>query len=290
MQTNLIECPFKIGETQTLAVDHLSKIGAFLTVPDHPEKGTVLLPKREGGDGCRVSDQVPVFVYLDSEDRPIATARKPKIEMGQIRPLKVVSVTKIGAFLDWGLEKDLLLPYHEQTVRVQTGREYLVALYLDKTGRPCATMKVYERLKADAPYDVGDWVRGYIYNINPNVGAFVAVDYQYHGLIPRQNLNRDLHIASQVRARVTEIRKRDHRLILSPHKQGYKMLNTDGAVVLKKLKAAGGFLPYGDKTAPAVINREFGLSKSAFKRAIGHLQKRGKLRIQKDGLHLSTSK
>jgi predicted RNA-binding protein (virulence factor B family) len=286
MQTNPIKSPFKIGETQTLEVDHLSKIGAFLVLPDHPDEGTVLLPKREGGDGCAPGDQLPVFVYLDSEDRPIATARQPKIEMGQIRPLKVVSVTKIGAFLDWGLEKDLLLPFHEQTVRVQTGREYLVALYLDKTGRPCATMKVYERLKADAPYAVGDWVRGYIYNINPNVGAFVAVDYQYHGLIPRQNMSRDIHVATQIKARVTEIRRRDHRLILSPHKQGYKMINTDGAVVMKKLKAAGGFLPYGDKTAPTVINQEFGLSKSAFKRAIGHLQKRGKLRIEKDGLHI----
>ena len=124
------------------------------------------------------------------------------------------------------------------------------------------------------------------HNINPNVGAFVAVDYQYHGLIPRQDMNRDIHIATHVRARVSQVRNRDHRLILSPHKQGYKMINTDGAVVMRKLKAAGGFLPYGDKTPPAVIGREFGLSKGAFKRAIGHLQKRGKLRIGKDGIHL----
>ena len=286
MEANHSNLPFKIGQTQTLQVDHLSKIGAFLVDSERPEAGTVLLQKKEGGSGLSAGEALSVFVYLDSEDRPIATTRQPKIEMGQMRPLTVVSVTKIGAFLDWGLEKDLLLPFHEQTVRVQIGKEYLVALYLDKTGRPCATMKVYDRLKADAPYKVGDWVHGYVYNINPNVGAFVAVEYQYHGLIPRQDMNRDIHIATHVRARVSQVRNRDHRLILSPHKQGYKMINTDGAVVMRRLKAAGGFLPYGDKPPPAVIGREFGLSKGAFKRAIGHLQKRGKLRIGKDGIHL----
>lgn len=280
---------FKLGEMQQLTVDHISKIGPYLkNTDDNSEKpDVILLPKKEMPHGLKTGEKLTVFVYRDSQDRLIATIRTPKIELGQLRPLKVVAVTKIGAFLDWGLEKDLLLPFHEQTVRVQIGKQYLVALYLDKSDRLCATMRIYHRLEPETPYHVGDWVTGYVYHINPEIGAFLAVDYKYHGMIPRRELLPEVKTGQTIKARVTQIRKRDHRIVLSPTKQGYKEINPDGAIILHKMKAAGGSLPYHDKSSPAAIKREFGISKAAFKRAIGHLQKRGKITIASDGIYLN---
>lgn len=279
---------FKLGTIQTLEVDHLSKIGPFLADPQDPsnKRPTVLLPKKEMPRNLQRGDALDVFIYKDSDDRPIATLRTPKILLGEMRPLKVAALTKIGAFLDWGLEKDLLLPYHEQTVKVQIGREYLVALYLDKSERFCATMKVYNRLEANSPYQEGDWVSGYVYQINPGIGAFLAVDYRYHGMIPRKELTPDIKNGRVVKARVSEVRKRDSRLVLSLNKKSYKEINPDGALILRRLKEADGFLPYHDKTPPAVIKQNFGISKAAFKRAIGHLQKRGKIKISQSGIAL----
>lgn len=279
---------FKLGTIQTLEVDHLSKIGPFLADPQDPpdKRPTLLLPKKEMPRNLQRGDALDVLVYKDSDDRPIATIRTPKILLGEMRPLKVAALTKIGAFLDWGLEKDLLLPYHEQTVKVQVGREYLVALYLDKSERFCATMKVYNRLEAAAPYHEGDWVQGYVYQINPAIGAFLAVDYRYHGMIPKRELTPDIKNGRVVRARVSEVRRRDGRLVLSPNKKGYKEINPDGALILRRLKEADGFLPYHDKTPPAVIKQNFGISKAAFKRAIGHLQKRGQIKIGPSGIAL----
>lgn len=279
---------FNLGQTQVCVVDHISKIGPYLRAADDtadkPE--TILLPGKEMPRGTKTGDRLSVFVYRDSEDRLIATIRTPKIELGQMRPLKVVAITKIGAFLDWGLEKDLLLPYHEQTTRVQIGRHYLVALYIDKSERLCATMKVYHRLEAETPYHVGDWVTGYVYQINPEIGAFLAVDYKYHGMIPRKELTPDVKNGQIIKARVTQVRRRDHRIVLSPNKKGYKEINPDGAMILRKMKAAGGSMPYHDKSSPAAIKKEFGISKAAFKRAIGHLQKRGKIVVRDDGIYM----
>lgn len=279
---------FKLGTIQTLEVDHLSKIGPFLADPQDTsdKRVTILLPKKEMPRDLQKGDALDVFIYKDSDDRPIATLRTPKILLGEMRPLKVAALTKIGAFLDWGLEKDLLLPYHEQTVKLQIGREYLVALYLDKSERFCATMKVYNRLETASPYREGDWVQGYVYQINPSIGAFLAVDYRYHGMIPQKELTPDIKNGRIVKARVSEVRRRDNRLVLSPNKKGYKEINPDGALILRRLKEAGGFLPYHDKTPPAVIKQTFGISKAAFKRAIGHLQKRGKIKIGPSGIAL----
>ncbi len=279
---------FKLGTIQTLEVDHLSKIGPFLADPQDTsdKRATILLPKKEMPRDLQRGDALAVFIYKDSDDRPIATLRTPKILLGEMRPLKVAALTKIGAFLDWGLEKDLLLPYHEQTVKLQIGREYLVALYLDKSERFCATMKVYNRLETASPYREGDWVQGYVYQINPSIGAFLAVDYRYHGMIPQKELTPDIKNGRIVKARVSEVRRRDNRLVLSPNKKGYKEINPDGALILRRLKEAGGFLPYHDKTPPAVIKQTFGISKAAFKRAIGHLQKRGKIKIGPSGIAL----
>jgi predicted RNA-binding protein (virulence factor B family) len=220
-----------------------------------------------------------VFLYKDSSDRLIATRREPLLTIGQTAVLKVKEVTKIGAFLDWGLEKDLLLPFHEQTGKVYPGDECIVALYLDKSSRLCATMKVYPYLKKNSPYRVEDQVRGRVYELSDNFGAFVAVDDQYSALIPKREGTAGLSVGSLVRARVTGV-KEDGKLDLSIREKAYLQMDEDAEYVLQTIEEFDGVLPFDDKVSPEIIQREFGLSKNAFKRAIGRLMKQGRVEIK----------
>ena len=272
----------EIGKVQTLTIERLTPIGAYLS-DGFDTTDVVLLPEKEVPKNSRAGDQIDVFVYRDSKDRLISTTREPKIQVGEFAALKVADVTKVGAFLDWGLEKDLLLPYNEQTVKVQKGRDYLVNLYTDKSDRLCATMKIYPLLKVDAPYKMGDWIEGYVYQINPEIGAFVAIDNLYHGLIRIKDANSDIHCGEKVHARVSEIRN-DGKLVLSPNKKAYKEIPKDAIVILTKLNESQGFLPYNDKTDAFVIKKEFNMSKSSFKRAVGKLLKEKKIRITERGI------
>ncbi len=272
----------EIGKVQTLTIERLTPIGAYLS-DGFDTTDVVLLPEKEVPKNSRAGDQIDVFVYRDSKDRLISTTREPKIQVGEFAALKVADVTKVGAFLDWGLEKDLLLPYNEQTVKVQKGRDYLVNLYTDKSDRLCATMKIYPLLKVDAPYKMGDWIEGYVYQINPEIGAFVAIDNLYHGLILIKDANSDIHCGEKIHARVSEIRN-DGKLVLSPNKKAYKEIPKDAIVILTKLNESQGFLPYNDKTDAFVIKKEFNMSKSSFKRAVGKLLKEKKIRITERGI------
>lgn len=272
----------EIGKVQTLTIERLTPIGAYLS-DGFDTTDVVLLPEKEVPKNSRAGDQIDVFVYRDSKDRLISTTREPKIQVGEFAALKVADVTKVGAFLDWGLEKDLLLPYNEQTVKVQKGRDYLVNLYADKSDRLCATMKIYPLLKVDAPYKMGDWIEGYVYQINPEIGAFVAIDNLYHGLILIKDANSDIHCGEKIHARVSEIRN-DGKLVLSPNKKAYKEIPKDAIVILTKLNESQGFLPYNDKTDAFVIKKEFNMSKSSFKRAVGKLLKEKKIRITERGI------
>ena len=272
----------EIGKVQTLTIERLTPIGAYLS-DGFDTTDVVLLPEKEVAKNSRAGDQIDVFVYRDSKDRLISTTREPKIQVGEFAALKVADVTKVGAFLDWGLEKDLLLPYNEQTVKVQKGRDYLVNLYTDKSDRLCATMKIYPLLKVDAPYKMGDWIEGYVYQINPEIGAFVAIDNLYHGLILIKDANSDIHCGEKIHARVSEIRN-DGKLVLSPNKKAYKEIPKDAVVILTKLNESQGFLPYNDKTDAFVIKKEFNMSKSSFKRAVGKLLKEKKIRITERGI------
>ncbi len=273
-----------IGQHQQLIVDHESKIGCYLRAESGGQ--TVLLPKKEARGSLKPGQSVFVFVYLDSEDRPIATMRAPKIEVGQIRPLTVTAITRIGAFLDWGLAKDLLLPFHEQTAKVKIGRNYAVHCYLDKTGRPCATMKIYNHLSSEAPYRTGDWVEGYVYQINPELGALVAVDFRYHGLIPIKELTADIKTGATLKCRVTGRHPRDKKLFLSPRKQSYKSIGKDAVIIYRALKKEGGFLPFNDHSDPESVRERFNLSKAAFKRACGRLLRAGRIEMTDDGIRL----
>ena len=270
----------KIGETQTLIIEKQVPFGVYLAEEGGEER--VLLPKLQVPAGAAVGDKVEVFLYRDSEDRMIATCRRPKLQLGQVGWLDVVQVARIGAFLDWGLDKDLLLPFREQPrARVREGQEVLVAVYLDKSGRLCATMNVYPYLRTDSPYTAGDQVTGTVYETSRNFGAFVAVDSIYSALIPKKELVRDIRIGETVSARVTAV-KADGKLDLSIREKGYLQMDTDMARILARLQAEGGTLTLSDKSSPEEIREQMGMSKNEFKRAIGHLYKEGKIVIEKD--------
>ena len=270
----------KVGETQTLIIEKQVPFGVYLAEEGGEER--VLLPKLQVPAGAAVGDKVEVFLYRDSEDRMIATCRQPKLQLGQVGWLDVVQVARIGAFLDWGLDKDLLLPFREQPrTRVREGQEVLVAVYLDKSGRLCATMNVYPYLRTDSPYTAGDQVTGTVYETSRNFGAFVAVDSIYSALIPKKELVRDIRIGETVSARVTAV-KADGKLDLSIREKGYLQMDTDMARILARLQAEDGTLTLSDKSSPEEIREQMGMSKNEFKRAIGHLYKEGKIVIEKD--------
>ena len=274
----------KLGEKQTLVIVKKVEFGVYLATKEAPED-KVLLPAKQVPAGAKVGDEVEVFLYRDSSDRLIATIRTPKLIMGQVALLTVVQIGKVGAFLDWGLEKDLFLPFKQQTRKVKAGDQVLASLYIDKSGRLCATMNVYEQLRTDSPYKKDDMVTGRIYEISDNFGVFVAVDDQYSGLIPKTEAQGQYRPGEKVSCRVTNVRE-DGKLNLSPRKKAYQQMDEDSELVLKVIGEYAGVLPFHDKVSPEVIKREFGLSKAAFKRAVGHLLKEKKIKIQDKRIYL----
>ena len=265
----------KLGEKQTLTIDRFREFGAYLT-----EGGeSVLLPKKEVPAGAKTGDRIEVFLYRDSSDRLIATVKEPLLTLHRPGLLKVRETGKIGAFLDWGLPKDLLLPFHEQTKRVKSGEEVLVAPYIDKTGRLAATMNVYPYLEQDSPYRKDSRVTARIYETSENFGLFAAVDDRYSALIPKQEAQASYRIGDVVEARVTSVLP-DGRLNLSVREKAYLQLEKDAELILKVIEEYEGVLPFDDRVSPEIIQREFHLSKNAFKRAVGHLMKEGKAVIR----------
>lgn len=284
-----------LGIKQTLEVVQITDFGVYLSSRNEEDKysrkkneadlpiSKILLPKNQLKPETKIGDIYEVFVYKDSEDRPIATTTIPPLELGHVALLKVKEAASIGAFLDWGLAKDLLLPFKEQTFKVAAGDNVLVSLYIDKSKRLCATMKVYESLRTDSEYKSGDKVKGIVYEIIDAFGAFVAVDNQYSALIPKKDLFQPLKIGEEIEGRVVLVHD-DGKLDLSLREKAYLQLDDDSAIIYEKLKNANGFLPFHDKSEAEAIKQEFNLSKNAFKRAIGHLMKEGKLTITDTGI------
>ncbi len=268
----------ELGKMQTLVVQRVKEFGVYLGEEADGES-SVLLPKKQVPEGTGPGDRIDVFIYKDSEDRLIATTAEPKLKVGETAVLNVKEVGKIGAFLDMGLEKDLLLPFKEQTHKVRQGEQVLVALYIDKSKRLAATMRVYSHLSNESPYKKDDQVTGIIYEINETFGAFVAVDNKYYGLIPRKEFFENYREGDEVTARVTKVRE-DGKLDLSPRQKAHIQMNADSERVLEIIESQfEGCLPFTDKADPEIIKREFSMSKNAFKRAIGHLLKEGKVKI-----------
>lgn len=274
-----------LGRKQTLTVVKSVDFGVYLAEDAHADqKSQVLLPVKQVPEGTKTGDQLSVFLYKDSKDRLIATTKMPALQVGEIAVLRVKQVTKIGAFLDWGLEKDLLLPYHEQTLRVREGEECLVALYVDKSERLCATMKVYHYLSTKTPYVLGDTVQGRVYEVSGNFGVFVAVDDKYSALIPAREAKGKYRPGQILSLRVTEV-KEDGKMNVSDRQKAYLQIDEDAENVLQAIGEFAGVLPFDDKASPEVIQREFGLSKNAFKRAVGHLLKEGKIEIRENRIY-----
>lgn len=274
-----------LGRKQTLTVVKKVEFGIYLAEDKSAEaKDRVLLPAKQVPEGTREGDTLEVFIYKDSSDRLIATTREPKLQVGEVGVLTVQQVTRIGAFLDWGLEKDLLLPYHEQTLRVREGESCLVALYVDKSSRLCATMKVYHYLSKRTPYVAGDQVKGRVYEISDRFGVFVAVDDKYSALIPAREAKGKYRPGQILDLRVTEV-KEDGKMNVSDRQKAYLQIDEDAKMVMGVIEEFAGVLPFDDKVSPEVIKREFGLSKNAFKRAVGHLLKEGKIEIKEKRIY-----
>lgn len=273
------------GKKQTLVMIKRVEFGIYLAETMKDAENKVLLPKKQVPADMEVGDPIDVFLYKDSNDRPIATVKEPKLTLGQTARLRVVSVGKVGAFLDWGLEKDLFLPYREQTTQVKAGDEVIAALYLDKSERLCATMKVYPYLQKESPYQKDDVVTGMVYEISHNFGAFVAVDDKYSALIPKKELYGELHVLRQISARVTGV-KDDGKLDLGIRQKAHLQMNEDADKVLSLLREKKGFLPLHDKSSPEQIRETIGMSKNEFKRAIGHLYKEHLIMLESDGIRL----
>ena len=273
----------EIGKFHHLEVVREAKQGLYLNDRLQTEKD-ILLPQYQLSEDIKLGDKLEVFVYRDSEDRKVATFKKPRLILGEMSVLEVVSVNHIGAFLDWGLERDLFLPFSQQTEKVKKGNKYLVAMYIDKSDRLCATMKIYDLLIGQAPYKEQDEVTGTIYAIKEAYGAFVAVDNKYHGLIPLRELYGQYQVGKTVKLRVTKVRM-DGKLELSMRKLVHLQMEEDAGLIMKVLEEHNGRLQLHDKSSPEEIKKKLGMSKAGFKRAIGRLMKEGAIEIKEDGIY-----
>lgn len=281
----------KLGEKQRLSVVKKVDFGVYLA-EFMPKRGEnladiekVLLPRKQVPQGFDVGDSLEVFIYKDSQDRLIATVNEPYLTLHEVAKLEVVAVSHIGAFLSWGLEKDLFLPFKQQTKKVQVGDRVLAALYIDKSERLAATMKVYPYLPTGGEYKKDDEVTGTIYEIAPNFGIFVAIDDKYQGMIPIKEPANELHVGDVITARVTNV-KADGKVDLSVRKKAHLQVDDDSTKILSLLEEYGGKLPIGDKSAPETIREITGMSKNEFKRATGHLYKLKKIKPSDDSVVL----
>lgn len=273
---------FQLGRKQELFVVKTVDFGVYLGEEVNAGMDDrVLLPKKQVPENIQPGDKIEVFLYKDSKDRIIATTKMPKLMVGEVGLLTVSQVTKIGAFLNWGLEKDILLPYKEQTKKVFEGEEVLVALYIDKSKRLAATMNVYEYLDTDSEYRKDDMVTGTVYQMSEEYGAFVAVDNHYSALIPKREIFGEVRVGDTVKARVTSV-KTDGKLDLSIREKAYIQIEKDAQKILTIIDSFDGVLPFTDRANPEVIKRETQMSKNEFKRAIGNLLKKGKIEIREN--------
>lgn len=273
----------ELGKYQELIVTKKTDFGVFLNTPTGEDSQKILLPKAQVPAGTDLKDVLKVFVYKDSEDRPIATTLEPDLTLGNVARLYVTQVTPIGAFLEWGLAKDLFLPFKEQLYKVQEGDAVLVTLYIDKSERLCASMHVYDALRNDSNYQKDDEVSGRVYEISENFGVFVAVDDMYSALLQKKEVFETYRINQPIYARVAQVME-DGRLTLSVKKKIPEQMNEDADFIYRCLEQEGGFLPFHDKSAPEAIKNRFHMSKNAFKRGIGHLMKKGLITIANDGI------
>ena len=271
-----------LGKIQKMKVMRISEIGATL------EQG-VLLPKNEILRPIKEDEILDIFLYKDSEDRPIATMRTPKVQVGTFALLKVVETTKIGAFLDWGLAKDLLLPFKEQAHPVKKGDWVPVTCYVDHTQRLAATSRIKDRFPKPEGIRENQTLQCQVYSVSDKFGAFVIAEGQYNGLIPKDKSKEKLRVGERVRARVEYIQP-DGKIAFSALSSMGQRIHEDAEVLLNQLKKNRGFLEVDDHTKPEEIKASFHMSKSQFKNAVGRLLKERKIRFERGGIRLLEEK
>jgi predicted RNA-binding protein (virulence factor B family) len=277
--------PFEhlLGRFVELEIRRFGSAGAFLTeLGSAPNAPALLLLGSEIEQGAREGDRHSVFVYLDSEGRPLATTTEPKLVLGEVAFLRVSALTSFGTFMDWGLPKELLVPLSQQTVPPQVGDRHPVGLYVDEeTGRLTGTMRVTEMLSKDtSDFDQDQWVYGEAWRREPEIGVFVIVERGHVGLLPAHEPH-SLRRGDNARFRITNILP-DGKMELSLRGHAHEQLDDDADHVLECLKRPGA-PPFGDRSDPQQISDYFGLSKKAFKRAVGRLLKEGALELTPDG-------
>ncbi len=270
-----------LGRRVTLRIRRFAAAGAFLGVDDDTGGETILLPGREVPEDAGPGDEVDVFVYLDSEDRPVATTRPPRLELDQVTFLEVTATTGIGAFVDWGLGKELLVPFAQQSRPLRVGDREPIGLYVDNTGRLAGTMFVSELL--GRPPRACAWdeeLPGEAWRNDPEIGLFVILERAFVGLVPASEPHQ-LRRGDVARFRVAEV-LRDGKLVLSLRRHAHQELESDAAKILAVI-ATPGAPRVGDRSSPEDIRSRFGLSKKAFKRAVGRLLKQGAVTLDEDG-------
>ena len=266
----------EIGKYNTLRVVKVVDFGVYL---DGEERGEILLPNEYVPKDCFPEDYLKVFVYFDSEDRIIATTEVPNIRVGEFAWMKVVSTSSVGAFLDWGLRKDLLVPFREQRDRMEEGKSYLVYAYVDESSdRIVATAKIEKYLdNVPVEYKTGREVDVLIAR-KSDMGYNVIVDNLHWGLVYRNEVFRPLKLGQKLKGYIKGIRK-DDKIDIILQKKGYDRVDAIVEKILEKLEDNGGVLDVSDKTAPEIIYNLFECSKKDYKKAIGTLFKDKKIEL-----------
>jgi len=274
----------KIGQTYTLDVVKFLDFGAFL---DAEDLGEVLLPRRYVPDYLSEGDSIEVFIYLDSEDRPVATTQKPRARVGEFAYLNVVDTNYVGAFLDWGLDKDLLVPFAEQHVPMKKGHSYLVYLYLDRAdGRIVASSKIDKFIDEDKAHDFKpQQAVNLIIANSTELGYKAIINHSYWGILYKDEVFQRLSFGQYKKGFIKCIRD-DGKIDLSLQ-GGQETRDQYADIILSYLKNKNGFAPVHDKSKPELISQLFGMSKGAFKKAVGSLYRQRIITIEKDGIHLN---
>jgi len=273
----------RIGEYQDLEVVRESQPGLYLS----DGKAEVLLPRLQCPPDIQIGDTLRVFVLTDSEDRPIATTKRPYATVGKFAKLRVVTVTDVGAFLDWGLDKDLFCPPREQQKPMREGEEYVVRVYLDEASqRVACTSKIGKYLQPDGEgLQPGQAVKIMIAEFTAEA-ATVIIDGHIRGSLFRDEWHERLHIGDVYDAYVKTIRPQDRKVAVSLRPIGYQAVLGERDRLLKSLELNGGTLNVSDKSSPEEIHRRFGLSKGAFKKLLGALYKEGLIEIEPYAIRL----
>lgn len=273
----------ELGKIQKLEIVKKVDFGLYL---DGGEQGEILMPKRYASPEMEIGDVIDVIVYLDGEERYLATTEQPLATVGKFACLKVNSVENAGAFLDWGVSKELLVPFSEQKVKMEVGRSYVVYVYLDTlTDRIVASMKLEKHFSKEKPtYQVNDEVELLIWTPT-DLGYKVIVDNTFQGIVYKNEIFKKLIPGEKIKGYIKKVRD-DDKLDITIHKQGHTKIDKSADKILQLLNKAGGTLPYNDKTDPEVIYSIFGMSKKTFKQSIGNLFKQRVIVIEDKGISL----